>query len=108
LRPLKRLLKLVLIRIRRLAVQRKSPIRPGDLVIIPVLPPWVDQLPEETREVFAFCVGRPFCVSEIDRDGLLVLDVSAEVDPRFGGYGNDIRVEPELVSLVGSSEEPSK
>jgi len=38
--------------------------------------------------VFAFCVGRTFRVSEIDRAGLLVLDVSAEVDRRFGGYGN--------------------
>jgi hypothetical protein len=30
--------------------------------------------------------------------GQLVLDVSAEVDPRFGGYMNDIRVEPEYVA----------
>ena len=76
----------------------KRSLRPGDRVALKVLPPWVAKLPKESRDVFAFCVGRTFRVSEIDRAGLLVLDVSAEVDRRFGGYGNDIRVEPQFVS----------
>jgi hypothetical protein len=29
-----------------------------------------------------------------------VLDVSAEIDAQFGGYMNDIRVEPEYVVLT--------
>jgi hypothetical protein len=32
--------------------------------------------------------------------GRLVLDASAEVDARFGGYTNDVRVEPEYVVLA--------
>jgi hypothetical protein len=71
--------------------------RVGDRITVTVLPRWVDQLPEESRAVFRFCVGRAFCVIEIDHNGLLVLDVSVDVDTRFGGYMNDIRVEPEYV-----------
>jgi hypothetical protein len=66
--------------------------RLGDRFVLKVLPPWVGQLPQESQDVFAFRVG------PIDRNGLLVLDVSVQVDRRFGGYGNDIRVEPEFVS----------
>ena len=65
-----------------------------------VLPPWVDRLPEEGREVFRFCVCRAFSVTETDHNGLLILDVSADVDTMFGGYMNDIRVEPEYVVKV--------
>lgn len=38
-------------------------------------------------------------LEEIDSDGLLVLDVS-EVDVLFGGFMNDIRVEPRYVMGV--------
>jgi len=62
------------------------------------LPPWVAQLPGESQRVFEFCVGRAFPIAGIDQHGLLVLDVSQDVDPRFGGFMNDIRVEPEFVS----------
>jgi hypothetical protein len=77
----------------------------GDTVILRVLPlrvlpPWVDRLPEEGREVFRFCVCRAFSVTETDHNGLLILDVSADVDTMFGGYMNDIRVEPEYVVKV--------
>jgi len=50
-------------------------------------------LPEESQTVFRFCVGRTFLIEEVDPNGLLVLDVSREVDERFGGTHNDIRVE---------------
>jgi hypothetical protein len=57
-------------------------------------------LPKESQRIFEFCVGRDFLVIEIESHGLLVLDVSHEVDPRFGGFMNDIRVEPEFVIEV--------
>jgi hypothetical protein len=47
-------------------------------------------------------VGRPYRVDEIDQWGQLVLDVSADIDERFGGFMNDIRVEEEYVTLVES------
>jgi hypothetical protein len=50
--------------------------------------------------VFEFCLGRPCRVEEITDDGHLVLDVGRDVDARFGGYGNDIRVEPVYVALT--------
>ena len=72
----------------------------GDLVRLETLPPWVLDLPEESQRVFRVCVGHTYRVEEIDKDGLLVLDVSQEIDARFGGFMNDIRVEPEFVKLV--------
>ena len=72
----------------------------GDWVTLSVLPPWVNQLPEESQSVFRFCVGRTWRVTDIDEHGHLVLDVSSEVDKWYGGYMNDIRVEPEYVTLA--------
>ena len=71
----------------------------GDWVVLnlDVLPPWFEQLPEETKEVFRFCAGRAYEVVEIDEYGQLVLDVSSDVDERFGGFMNDIRVEEKYV-----------
>ena len=69
----------------------------GDFVQLAVLPPWVSSLPEDSQAVFRHCVGRSFRVDEIDPAGLLVLDVAAEIDPKFGGFMNDIRVEPVFV-----------
>jgi hypothetical protein len=43
-------------------------------------------------------VGRRYRVDDIDAHGQLVLDVSTDIDARFGGYMNDIRVEPEYVT----------
>jgi hypothetical protein len=47
--------------------------------------------------VFHFCQGRIYRVDEIDRNGLMVLDVSADIDHRFGGFMNDIRLEREYL-----------
>jgi len=71
--------------------------KPGDRVRLRALPTWVDALPEASKAVFRFCVGRTYPVQEITSDGLLVLDVHRDVDRRFGGEFNDIRVEPEWV-----------
>ncbi|MGH7771824.1 MAG: hypothetical protein ACREQA_06260 [Candidatus Binatia bacterium] len=66
-------------------------------MIFETLPPWVSELPEESQQVFRFCLGRSYRVDEIDEQGLLVLDVSADIDRRFGGFMNDIRLEPQYV-----------
>ena len=70
----------------------------GQRVRLARLPHWVADLPQESQRVFEFCVGRVFPIAEIDQRGLLVLDVSQEVDSRFGGFMNDIRVESEFVA----------
>jgi hypothetical protein len=72
----------------------------GDWVILKTLPSWVAKLPPDSQQVFAFCIGRAFRVDAIDEHSHLVLDVSVEVDPRFGGCMNDIRVEAEHVALA--------
>jgi hypothetical protein len=69
----------------------------GQRVRLARLPDWVADLPQESQRIFEFCVGRVYPVVEIDRNLLLVLDVSQDIDPRFGGFMNDIRVEPEFV-----------
>ncbi|NNG15629.1 MAG: hypothetical protein HKM89_04040 [Gemmatimonadales bacterium] len=71
--------------------------RVGDWVILAELPPWVGDLPEESRAVFDHCVGHAFRVTEIDGNRNLVLDVSALVDPVFSGDLNDVRVESRFV-----------
>lgn len=76
----------------------------GDTITLMRRPPWVDQLPPESRQVFDHCVGRSYRVTEIDSNGLLLLDVSHDVDHRFGGFMNDIRVEQEFVEACGHSE----
>ena len=64
------------------------------------MPEWVGSLPEESRRVFEFCVGRIYTVEEVDELGLFVLDVSGDIDWRFGGCRNDIRVEAEFLEEV--------
>jgi hypothetical protein len=76
----------------------------GSWVRLTTLPPWTERMPEESQRVIRHCVGRVFRVDEITPEGLLVLDVSAEVDPVFGGTGNDLRVETDLVTI---EREPS-
>jgi hypothetical protein len=71
--------------------------RTGDWVIFASLPSWVPELPPQSQQVFQFCLGRSYRVDEVLDDGVLVLDVSPDIDARFGGYMNDIRVEPEYV-----------
>jgi hypothetical protein len=74
--------------------------RIGQKVKLTELPAWVSDLPLETQRIFQFCLGRVFSISEIDQHGLLVLDVSKEVDFRFGGFMNDIRIEPQFLEEV--------
>ena len=75
-------------------------IKPGSKVRFVRMPEWVAELPEESRRVFEFCLGRTYRVEEIDMHGLFVLDVSADIDQRFGGFMNDIRLEPEYLEEV--------
>ena len=72
-------------------------IKVGSQVRFAVTPPWVTTLPEESQRVFHFCLGRTYRVNEIDHHGLFVLDVSADIDHRFGGSMNDIRLEAEYL-----------
>lgn len=50
--------------------------------------------------MFRHCLGRSYRVSEVEANGLLVLDVSGDVDRLFGGFGNDLRVEPCFVEEI--------
>ena len=72
-------------------------IKVGSTVKFAKMPEWVARLPEESRRVFEFCLGRRYRVVEIDEHGHFVLDVSADVDHRFGGFANDLRLEAEFL-----------
>ena len=71
---------------------------PGDRVTFSIRPDWVDLLPAESRQVFEACLGRTYCISEIDENGLVVLDVSEDIDRRFGGFMNDLRLEAKYLT----------
>lgn len=75
-------------------------INPGRMVTFARMPEWVAQLPPESRRIFQFCLGRTYRVAEIDKQGLFVLDVSADIDHRFGGFLNDLRLEAEFLDEV--------
>ena len=75
-------------------------IRAGDWVIFKRLPDWVEELPPDSQTIFNFCLGRPYRVDEITKDGHLVLDVGVEIDGIFGGFMNDIRVPPDHCELT--------
>ena len=61
-------------------------------------------MPPETRRVIEHCVGKAFRIDRIEEDGVLyVLDVSGEVDARFGGFANDVRVEDEYLEPADAS-----
>lgn len=64
------------------------------------MPDWVAAMPEESRRVCEFCFGRTYLIEEVDSDGLFVLDVSVDIDKRFGGFGNDIRLEEKFLKEV--------
>ena len=74
--------------------------RIGDRVRLTSLPPWVARLPAESQRVFEYCVGRTYPIVDETSEGLFVLDVSVDVDERFGGFMNDLRVEPEYLEVV--------
>jgi hypothetical protein len=71
-------------------------IQTGSRVRFLRMPEWVASLTEESRRVFEFCLGRVYQVEDVDERGLFVLDVSGDVDQRFGGLRNDIRLEADL------------
>ena len=75
-------------------------IQAGSIVRFAKMPDWVTQLPEESRRIFEFCLGRTYRIEEIDPQGLFVLDVHADVDQQFGGFMNDIRLEAEFLEEV--------
>ena len=75
-------------------------IQPGGTVRFAKMPDWVAKLPDESRRVFEFCLRRTYRIDEIDSQGLFVLDVSTDIDKRFGGFMNDIRLEPEFLEEV--------
>lgn len=68
------------------------------------MPGWHRSLAEIPSSIYAFCLGRIYRVEEIDAHGLFVLDVSADVDHRFGGFSNDIRLEGEFLDEVDECE----
>jgi hypothetical protein len=72
-------------------------IGPGSTVRFARMPEWVAELPEESQRVFRFCLRSTYRVVEIDESGLFVLDVSKDIDRRFGGSFNDIRLEAEFL-----------
>lgn len=76
-------------------------IHPRSTVRFVKMPEWFASLPAESRRVFEFCLGRTYIVEEVDENGLFVLDVSADTDERFGGCGNDIRLEAEFIEEAG-------
>ncbi len=75
-------------------------IQPGSIVRFARMPKWVVKLPDESRCVFEFCFGRTYRIEAIDEQGLFVLDVSADVDERFGGFMNDIWLEAEFLDVL--------
>lgn len=75
-------------------------IQVGSKVRFARMPEWVGSLPEESRRVFEFCLGQVYRVDEVDEQGLFVLDVSGNVDGRFGGIRNDIRLEAEFLEEI--------
>ena len=81
-------------------------VQAGDFVRLKTLPPGFDcWQPGEGKEIFKYCLGRVYRVHEIDEWGFVVLDVSADIDPLFGGFMNDIRVEEECLEVVAGRED---
>ena len=75
-------------------------IQAGSTVRFARMPDWVAKLPDDSRRVFEFCLGRTYRIEEIDDKGLFVLEVSPDIDHRFGGFMNDIRLEAEFLEEV--------
>lgn len=72
----------------------------GDFVTLVKIPDGVERLPVETQQAFQLCIKKSYRITEITDDGLLVLDVSHDVDPVLGGKYNDLRVEAGCVQLT--------
>lgn len=78
----------------------------GDWVRFKALPSGFDQWQPAWpgSEVFRYCLGRVYRVTELDPQGLFVLDVSADIDPVFGGFMNDIRVEKDCLEVIAKRD----
>ena len=72
-------------------------IKTGDKVRFKIMPDWVETLPKESRQIFQACLGKIFPVVEVDQNKMIVLDVSKHIDPMFGDFQNDIRLEPKYL-----------
>ena len=75
-------------------------IQAGSKVRFVKMPDWVAAMPNKSRRVFEYCFGRTYLVEEIDSQGLCVLHVGVDIDKRFGGVCNDIRLEAEFLEEV--------
>jgi hypothetical protein len=64
------------------------------------MPEWVARLPQESRRMFEICLGRRHRVAEIDEHGHFAWDVGADVDDRFVGCANDLRLEAEFLEEI--------
>jgi hypothetical protein len=51
-------------------------IKAGDIVTFTRMPEWVSSMPSDSRSVIRACLGKRFRVTEIDGNGLCVLDVT--------------------------------
>ncbi len=84
-------------------------IRSGTWVRLKAIPPDVAALDERTRAIFDYCLGQLYPVEEmVHARGsdivLRVLDISGDIDHRFGGFMNDIRVEDAYLEVVPGPE----
>lgn len=80
-------------------------IRAGTWVRLKAIPPDVAAGDERTRAIFDYCLGHVYPVEETVRVRgsdivLRVLDISADIDHRSGGFMNDIRVEETHLEVV--------
>lgn len=80
--------------------------RIGDRVMLAQIPKWAKSLPPESQLAFKICLHKFYPITEITSDGLLVLDVSADVDPVLGSKFNDVRVEPKYVRRMRRNNAP--
>lgn len=75
----------------------------GDKVVLVTVPKGIDGMPLETKRAFELCLNRAYDISDITEEGLIVLDVSKDVDPILGGRFNDLRVEEYCVRRAADS-----
>lgn len=64
------------------------------------IPKWAKSLSAESQLAFKICLHKIYPITGITPEGLLVLDVSADVDTALGSKFNDIRVESKYVAPV--------
>lgn len=87
-------------------IMRNSKFKTGAWVTLAIVPEWVTEMPIETRRVFQVCHERSYEIINITPEGLLVLDVSRDVDTLIGGKHNDLRVERRYVRAARTRRLP--